>query len=1076
MEPNRLKSKKAFSLFFALIAFLFFAFLPGACALTVRVGVYQDPPLVFWDEDGRVQGLYPEVLEEIGRREGWQIEYVRDDFSRLLDFLRQGEIDLLLAIAYSEERAQVFDFNQETVWLNWGAVYARPSLRINSLLDLNGKTILAVKDDIYYQEMLNIASGFGLDCKFLEVKDYQAIFALLARGEGDVGIVSRLFGIQFGSKYGLEASPLIFRPVELRFATPKGENQELLAALDRWLAAFKKDPDSVYHRAVHRYLEMHKPWEMPRWLIYAMGAGGGALLVLLLFVWLLRAQVALRTRELRETNRNLQEEVLRRRSAESRLSLHLDFERMMGRIHLRFFAHEDLERLLSFAFKEIGNFFGFSCICAVLPDGGKLVWSEGNHALEEFPLLEKLLEKPALQSEWKKEHRLLLETLSEALPEVPEKFKDKGFFAFSVPGEDSEEGFMECLFKERFSRDDERCQLLDPLLQHLRVFLSYLSISRKRAREAEWFRVTLQSIGDAVIATDGEGKVIFMNPVAEKLTEWSAGEAAGKPIEEVFHILYEQTRQPVLNPVRRVIKEGKVVGLGNHTILVSRSGREFFIDDSGAPIKDSSGKILGVVLVFRDATERREMERRLQESERRYRMLFTFMPDGFVLLEEVKAEENKPRAFQIVEANASFAAMVRFKPEELRGLRIEKVFPGFEELLSDEHTPLLMRGEFLRKEVLVPEFDVFWEVSLFVLDGSRMGMIVSDITARKKYETKIRYLSFHDALTGLYNRLFAEEELARLERVRDPVISFIFADLDGLKFVNDAFSHRFGDEMLKRAAQILQSSCRKGDIVARWGGDEFLVVLPATPLPVAEDIARRIEEFCQEETQKEPLFLGLSLGVAARRHREESIWEMINVAEEEAYRKKFLRREQEGREYAQLLHKALLVLEIEDEKELPAMEEFALKMGGELGLSHKELERVKLLVAFHDVGKLALPRELLSKEGTLSEEERALWEQHPAFGYRIARATPSLHPVAEEIYAFWEHWDGSGYPRGKKGEEIPLITRLVQVVDAYFALISPGYGKVALSPQEALEQIEKEKGVRFDPQMVELLKTTLKGE
>ncbi|BER91670.1 hypothetical protein M15_04140 [Atrimonas thermophila] len=849
----------------------------------------------------------------------------------------------------------------------------------------------------------------------------------------------------------------------------------MLAALDRWLAEFKKDPDSVYHRAVHRYLEMHKPWEMPRWLIYAMGAGGGALLVLLLFVWLLRAQVALRTRELREANRNLQEEVLRRRSAESRLSLHLDFERMMGRIHLRFFAHEDLERLLSFAFKEIGNFFGFSCICAVLPDGERLVWAESNHALQEFSLLGKLLEEPSLQSDWEKEHRILLETLSEALLEVPEKFKDKGFFAFAVPGEGGEEGFVECLFKERFSKDDERYQLLDPLLQHLRVFLSYLAISRKRAQEAEWFQTTLRSIGDAVIATDGEGRMIFMNPVAEELTGWSAGEAAGKPIEEVFHILYEQTRQPVLNPVRRVIKEGKVVGLGNHTILVSRSGREFFIDDSGAPIKDSSGKILGVVLVFRDATERREMERKLQESERRYRMLFTFMPDGFVLLEEVQVEENKPRAFQIVEANASFAAMVRFKPEGLRGLRIEEVFPGFGELLSDEHTPLLMRGEFLRKEVFVPEFDVFWEVSLFVLDGSRIGMIVSDITARKKYEAKIRYLSFHDALTGLYNRLFAEEELARLERGRDPTISFIFADLDGLKFLNDAFSHRFGDDMLKRAAQILQSSCRKGDIVSRWGGDEFLVILPATALPAAEGIARRIEEFCQEETRKEPLFLGLSLGVAVRRHREESVWEVINVAEEEAYRKKFLRREQ-GKEYAQLLHKALLALGIEDEKKLFTMEEFALKMGGKLELSHEELERVKLLVAFHDVGKLALPRELLSKEGALSEEERTLWEQHPAFGYRIARATPSLHPVAEEIYAFWEHWDGSGYPRGKKGEEIPLITRLVQVVDAYLTLTFSTGGEASLSPQEALEQIEKEKGVRFDPQMVELLKTVLKGE
>ncbi|MCD6155464.1 MAG: diguanylate cyclase, partial [Candidatus Atribacteria bacterium] len=867
-----------------------------------------------------------------------------------------------------------------------------------------------------------------------------------------------------------EKCPLHLCPTQQCFAAPMGENQELLSVLDRWLASFKEDPDSVYHQAIHRYLEMHKPWEMPRWLWYFLWAGGGVLLLLFFFVWLLRTQVALRTRELQEANRNLQEEVLRRREAESRFSLHLAFEKMVGRIHLRFFAHEELERLFDYAFQEVAVFFGFSCICALLPDGEKLFWPEKEHTLEAFPLLEKILQKPDLQAAWQKEQKILLNSLSDFLPggEIPEKFKDKGFFAFLVPGEGDEEGFVECLFKDRLSEDNERYHLLDPFLQHLRVFLEYLSISRKRAQEAEWFQTTLRSIADAVIATDKEGRVIFMNPVAEKLTGWSALEAVGRPIEEVFPIFHEKTRQPVLSPVRRVIKEGKVAGLGNHTILVNREGEEFFIDDSGAPILDREGKVLGVVLVFRDATERRKMEQKIVESERRYRMLFTFMPDGFVLLEEVKTDKDKSRRFRIVEANASFAVMVRFRPEELRGLLINEVFPGFGELLEDESVSLLSRGEFLRKEIFVPEFDAFWEVSLFVLDGSRMGMIVSDITARKKYEVKIRYLSFHDTLTGLYNRLYAEEELARLEQGREPVISFVFADLDGLKFINDALGHQWGDEMLKRAANILQSSCRREDIVARWGGDEFLVVLPGTPPPVAQGIAERIEELCREEARKEPLFLGLSLGVATRRQQGESIWEAINAAEEAAYRKKFLHRELQVGEYSKILYRALLCLGIEREEELSKMRELALQMGKQLGLSRKDLGRVKLLVNFHDVGKLAFPREVLFKKNALSEEEE-LFRQHPALGYRIARAVPALHPLAEEIYAFRECWDGSGYPQGKKGEEIPFLSRLVQVVETYLTLTFPDYGEAPLSCREAFEFLEREKGVKFDPHMVDVL-------
>lgn len=141
---------------------------------------------------------------------------------------------------------------------------------------------------------------------------------------------------------------------------------------------------------------------------------------------------------------------------------------------------------------------------------------------------------------------------------------------------------------------------------------------RKRAEEAlreqqEWLRVTLTSIGDAVIATDTKGRVTFLNPVAAALTGWSQQEAAGKPLEEVFVIINEHTRKPVEHPVGKVIRDGVIVGLANHTVLIARDRTERPIDDSAAPIRDSDGKVLGVVLVFHDVSERRQIERKLQE-------------------------------------------------------------------------------------------------------------------------------------------------------------------------------------------------------------------------------------------------------------------------------------------------------------------------------------------------------------------------------------------------------------------------------------------------------------------------------
>ncbi len=151
-------------------------------------------------------------------------------------------------------------------------------------------------------------------------------------------------------------------------------------------------------------------------------------------------------------------------------------------------------------------------------------------------------------------------------------------------------------------------------------------VEESNRRQEEWLRVTLDSIGDAVIVTDAEGRVISLNPVARSLTGWSTEEAVGRPLAEVFRIVHEVTRQPVENPVVKVLEEGVVAGLANHTLLLSKAGTERLIDDTAAPIKDKQGVILGVVLIFRDVTEKRQNEKILRESAQRFHQLADAMP------------------------------------------------------------------------------------------------------------------------------------------------------------------------------------------------------------------------------------------------------------------------------------------------------------------------------------------------------------------------------------------------------------------------------------------------------------------
>lgn len=186
-------------------------------------------------------------------------------------------------------------------------------------------------------------------------------------------------------------------------------------------------------------------------------------------------------------------------------------------------------------------------------------------------------------------------------------------------------------------------------------------------QEPEWFRVTLASIGDAVIATDLSGSVTFLNSVAEHLTGWTKREALGKPLLAIFQIINEFTRKPAPNPVARVIREGIVVGLANHTVLISRDGVEFPIEDSAAPITDAQKKMIGVVLVFHDVTERKKAETALAESERRFRLMVDSVRDYAIYMLDPLGK--------VTSWNNGAERMMGYRADEIIGADFARFFP-----------------------------------------------------------------------------------------------------------------------------------------------------------------------------------------------------------------------------------------------------------------------------------------------------------------------------------------------------------------------------------------------------------------
>ena len=316
-----------------------------------------------------------------------------------------------------------------------------------------------------------------------------------------------------------------------------------------------------------------------------------------------------------------------------------------------------------------------------------------------------------------------------------------------------------------------------------------------------------------------------------------------------------------------------------------------------------------------------------------------------------------------------------------------------------------------------------------------LGELISNAIARHMADEEIRYLSFHDSLTGLYNRAFLKEEMERLDTSRQIPIAVIIADLNGLKLINDTYGHAVGDNMLRLAADILERSCRKEDIIARWGGDEFIIYLPKTAEKEADQICKRIMTKCRE-TFVEDLPISMSIGIGIKIEREKDLSEVVKLAEDNMYKHKLIESKGAKNQVLLALLKTLKEKAYETEQHISGMQSIAYKIGIKMGLPETELNRLSLLISLHDIGKINISEEVLTKADGLTKEEWEIIKKHPEIGYRITRSTEEFAHIAEDILCHHENWDGSGYPRCLKNKETPLLARITAIADAYEVMIN----------------------------------------
>lgn len=459
----------------------------------------------------------------------------------------------------------------------------------------------------------------------------------------------------------------------------------------------------------------------------------------------------------------------------------------------------------------------------------------------------------------------------------------------------------------------------------------------------------------------------------------------------------------------------------------------------------------------------------LQESERRFRSMLENIKLITVIIDEKG---------QVIFCNDFALELTGFQKSEVIGQNyFERFMPSevlgnakawFEEVLRKKQfngrSPYPIQTKYGEKRL------VNWNNTLlYDLEGNVSGIssIGEDITERKQFQEKLEHMSFHDALTGLFNRTYFEEKLRLLEEASIVPMGMIVCDVDGLKLVNDTLGHTTGDQLLRLTADLIKSCFRREDLLFRIGGDEFAIILPKSELLLVKQACQRIQRAVEKHNEENPEFpLSLSMGFAVSGKINVHVNDVFKEADNNMYREKLHRSKSTRSAIVQALMKALEVRDFITEGHADRLQDLVISLGRELDLSERNLADLRLLAQFHDIGKVGIPDRLLFKPGRLSSEEFKEMQRHSEIGHRIAQSAPDLLPIADHILRHHEWWNGGGYPLGLKGLNIPLECRILAIADAYDAMTSDRPYRKALSQEEAFKELINNSGIQFDPNLV----------
>lgn len=424
-------------------------------------------------------------------------------------------------------------------------------------------------------------------------------------------------------------------------------------------------------------------------------------------------------------------------------------------------------------------------------------------------------------------------------------------------------------------------------------------------------------------------------------------------------------------------------------------------------------------------------------------------------------------------------AITGYKPKEL----INNYHKSYEQIILEEYRKIVrsnIESSIKKNSLFIFEYMIrkkdgstCWvrEQANFILEADKtckyIEGFIMDVTERKEALNHLEELSYIDSLTKLYNRRHMEKKLISIRENGNYPITLIMGDINGLKFINDTFGHAYGDRVLQYVGNSIINVVKDKEMVSRISGDEFIIMLENTDEEKAEKIINLIED----EVYKNNPFnydVSISLGASTANNKKQFVSKTRRAAEDNMYRQKIYAKPSNQRKTIDAVLKTLHEKDRLSEEHSYNVSKYAKGLAKKMMFKSHELDLVETAALLHDVGKIIIPQNILLSTEKLTEEEYNEIKKHPEIGYRILNSVPELNEIAKITLYHHERMDGKGYPKGVVGKDIPLISRIISICDAYDAMVNQRLYRKSLTKEAAIKELIDNKGTQFDSELIDL--------